>query len=216
MAEDGKTTWLYLVRHGATEANERVPYILQGSGIDLPLSSKGQCQADAVAAFLPQFPIRKVYSSNMLRARQTAETIARRLNVQSQIVDNLHECSVGVWEGLDWATIKGRFPLEHGQFMHNPAETPYLGGESYGDVLRRAKPVVTRLLAEHAGESIAVVAHNVVNRTLLSDLMGLELKRAPRINQANCCVNLIRVRAGKTELISLNAVFHLGEHHFAG
>ncbi|MBS0261927.1 MAG: histidine phosphatase family protein [Planctomycetes bacterium] len=216
MGTDAKTTWLFLVRHGATEANERVPYILQGDGIDLPLSPNGQRQADAVAAFLPQFPIRKVYSSPMLRARQTAAAIAAKLNVETAVAEGIHECSVGVWEGLDWGTIQARFPDEHRQFMANPAETPYLGGESYGDVLRRAKPVFARLLAEHAGESIAVVAHNVVNRTLLSDLMGLALQRAPQINQANCCVNLIRVRAGKTELVSLNAVFHLGEHYFAG
>src|SRR5262249_52537858 len=73
---DTDETWLYLVRHGATEANERTPYILQGNSIDLPLSGTGQKQAQAVAAFLHPFKIRRVYSSAMIRARQTAEAIA--------------------------------------------------------------------------------------------------------------------------------------------
>src|SRR5258708_35671668 len=96
----GEVTWLYLVRHGATEANERVPYILQGNAMDLPLSAAGMRQAQAVADFLPQFPIRHVYSSAMLRGRQTADAIAQRLALTSLVAPGLHECNVGLWEGL--------------------------------------------------------------------------------------------------------------------
>ena len=215
-----KPTWLFLVRHGATEANERVPYILQGNGIDLALSPQGEKQAAAVAAFLPQFPIKRVYCSQMVRARQTAHFIASKLNesetslVEVESVAPLHECSVGRWEGLDWETIRRQYPDEYAAFHENPAERPYLGGESYGDVLRRVKPVVDELLSKHAGESIAVVAHNVVNRTLLADLMGLDLRLAPKIVQANCCVNVIRAGGGKRELITLNGAFHLGNDYF--
>ncbi len=207
---ESDVTWLYLVRHGATEANQRVPYILQGHAIDLPLSPTGEGQARAVAAFLRQFPIGRVFSSSMLRARQTAETIARELGVDVSVAADLQECNVGVWEGLDWGTIRERYPEAHARFIENPAEVPYLGGESYGDVLRRAKPILESLLDHHAGEHIAVVAHNVVNRAVLANLMGLDLRRAPQIVQGNCCVNLIRRRAGRTELVTLNAAFHTG------
>ena len=210
-------TWLYLVRHGATEANERVPYVLQGNGMDLPLSPAGERQAQAVAEFLPQFPIRHVYSSTMLRARQTAEKIARRLDLTPGVVPELHECDVGEWEGLDWKTIKERFPEAHRKFVDDPGENPYLGGESYSDVLKRTKPALERLLDAHPGESIAVVAHNVVNRAFLSHLLGLDTRLAPKIAQANCCVNLIRRRAGqRMELLTLNGVFHLGPFYLTG
>jgi broad specificity phosphatase PhoE len=210
-------TWLYLVRHGATEANERVPYILQGNAMDLPLSAAGERQAQAVADFLPQFPIRHVYSSAMLRARQTAEAIARRLEITPGVAPELHECNVGLWEGLDWKTIQERHPEAHRKFVDNPAVNPYLGGESYSDVLRRAKPAIERLVDVHPGESIAVVAHNVVNRAFLSHLLGLDPRMAPKIAQANCCVNLIRRRgAGRMELVTLNGVFHLGPFYLTG
>jgi broad specificity phosphatase PhoE len=210
-------TWLYLVRHGATEANERVPYILQGNGMDLPLSATGERQAQAVADFLPQFPIRHVYSSEMLRARQTAAAIACRLELTPGTVPELHECNVGQWEGLDWKTIQERHPEAHRKFVDNPGENPYLGGESYSDVLRRVKPAIEGLLDAHQGESIAVVAHNVVNRAFLSHLLGLDPRLAPKISQANCCVNLIRRRPGmRMELVTLNGVFHLGPFYLTG
>ena len=85
-----------------------------------------------------------------------------------------------------------------------------------GDVLRRARPAIERLLDAHAGESIAVVAHNVVNRAFLSHLLGLDPRMAPKIAQANCCVNLIRRRGGKMDLVTLNGVFHLGPFYLTG
>lgn len=212
MQPDSDSTWLYVVRHGATEANERVPYILQGNAMDAGLSPTGERQARLLADFLLQFPIRSVYSSTMLRARQTAQMIATGLSVESAAIPDLHECNVGAWEGLDWNSIRQQYPEAHRKFTENPGENPYLGGESYGDVLRRAKPVIERLAEEHRGESIAVVAHNVVNRALLADLLGVDLRLAPKIPQANCCLNLIRRRATtRLELMTLNSVFHLGE-----
>jgi broad specificity phosphatase PhoE len=53
------------------------------------------------------------------------------------------------------------------------------------------------------------VAHNVVNRAILADLMGLDLRLAPRLHQGNACVNLIRRRPSRTDLITLNALFHI-------
>jgi len=79
--DDPEVTWLYIVRHGATAANEQVPYVLQGNAMDLGLSPSGERQATSVAQYLSQFPIRHVYSSVMLRARQTAQAIAGCLAV---------------------------------------------------------------------------------------------------------------------------------------
>jgi len=229
-----ETTWLYLVRHGATEANERVPYILQGNSIDLALSPRGERQAQELAGFLRRFPIARVYTSALRRARQTAEAIGKSLALAPLVADDLYECNVGVWEGLDWGAISQRYPAEHRRFVDNPADNPYLGGESYGHVLRRSRPVIDRLIAQHSGESIVVVGHNVVNRVLLADMLGLPLRLAPGIPQGNGCVNLVKAagasplatpsptapaplpggEGGRTcrfALVTLNALFHLGD-----
>ncbi len=203
------TTHLYLIRHAATDANEQRPYILQGCGIDGPLSSRGAIQAAAAAEFLSPFPIRHVYASPMQRAQQTAAAIAGQHDLPVTPLDAIHECDVGHWEGLDWETIERDFPDEFRAFRENPWDNPYAGGESYGDVARRVTSVIGELLGQHVGESIAVIAHNVVNRVYLSQLMGLPGDRVPTIRQANGCVNFIRHARGETTLTTLNAMFHL-------
>jgi broad specificity phosphatase PhoE len=205
------TTHLYLVRHGATDANEQDPPVLQGDGIDLPLNANGRRQAVRTAELLSGLPIARVYSSPLLRALETARAIAAPHGLDVHTEADVREACIGEWEGLDWGTIERRYPRAHARFQDDPGTNSYLGGESYGDVLARAAPAVERLLQRHAGEAIALVAHNVVNRVLLSRLLGIELRRAKSIPQANGCVNLITWRARTTALVTLNSVFHVAD-----
>ena len=205
------TTYLYLIRHGATPANEQRPYILQGDGIDLGLSPSGQRQAAEVSKFLSDFPLDHIYCSPMIRARETAAAIAAPHGKEIIPVEDLVECCVGMWEGLDWDTIKGRDPELARLFLEDPGVNPYFGGESYGDTLQRVRPVFDELLLKHRGESIAIVAHNVVNRVYLASLLGLELRKAKDLRQQNACVNLISHDERATSLQTMNSVFHLSE-----
>lgn len=202
-------TQLLLVRHGTTDANVRVPYVLQGCTADLPLNDHGRRQAAQVAEFLQAFPVAHVYSSPLQRAAQTAGFIADRHALPVTPIAEITECHVGVWEGKDWATIAREAPEAYRLFHEDPATHPYLGGESYSDVLRRAWPAFERLLERHLGETIVVVAHNIVNRALCAHLMGLELRKAKGLAQDNCCVNFIQHADGKSTLVTMNSVFHL-------
>lgn len=210
-APPADTTRLFLVRHGSTAANEQLPFVLQGCELDGPLTVTGQRQAAALARGLRDFEIQAIYSSPLLRARQTAVAIADGRNLDVLPVHDLRECSVGKWEGMAWEVIKAQQPEEHANFFANPVETPHPGGESYGDVLRRAAPAIQSILAKHAGQNVVVVAHNMVNRVYLAEHVGIDLKHARKLRQANCCINLLHHRAGKTELITLNSVLHLDE-----
>lgn len=203
------TTHLFLVRHGATDANLQRPYILQGQGINGPLSELGGRQAAACSGLLSDLPVQHVYASPMLRAQQTAAAVAAPHELEVKTAAGLNECHVGQWEGMDWETIERDFPEDYRHFHENPAENGYVGGESYRDVAKRVKPVFDELLAQHLGETIVVVAHNVVNRVYLASLMGLPLKQAPGVRQANCGVNFIRHNAEETVLMTLNTMFHL-------
>lgn len=202
-------TQLLLVRHGTTEANVRIPYILQGSSIDLPLNDNGRRQARLVAEFLAEHSIKHVYASPLQRARETATAIAERHSLTVTQIPEIVECHVGVWEGKDWDTIAGEDPEAYRLFHDDPSRHPYLGGESYSDVLRRAWPAFERLLQQHVGETIVVVAHNIVNRAICAHLMGLELRKAKGLAQDNCCVNIVQHTEGKNTLVTMNSVFHL-------
>jgi broad specificity phosphatase PhoE len=211
---DENTTYLLLVRHGATEANEQRPYILQGDGIDMNLSENGRRQATAVGQFLSQYPLSAVYASTMKRSIETAETIAQHHDLTVEQHAELKEADVGAWEGLDWGTIMERNPEAHARFFANPAENPYLDGESYNDVHNRAAPKINELLDRHRGKAFAVVAHNVVNRALLAPIMGVDMKYAKEIAQANTGVNILKNDGHRTKLVTLNSFFHLEGQEF--
>ncbi len=206
----GKTR-LFLVRHGSTAANEAQPFVLQGSELNGPLTELGRKQSAAVGRFLADYQIAAVYASSLLRAQQTAAAIAEPhgLSVSAEVA--LRECSVGRWEGQSWDRIKQEDPEGHAHFFADPVNHPHPGGESYQHVLDRVRPRLIQLMEAHAGENIVVVAHNLVNRVYLAELVGIELRHARKLRQMNCCVNLLEHTAGQTELISMNSVWHLSE-----
>lgn len=202
-------TVMYLVRHGATVANEQKPRVLQGSNVDLSISERGREQARQVATWFRSKPIDAVFSSPMKRARETAGEIGTQLGRDVHSVSGLMEVCVGRWERMNWDTIEREFPAECALFRSDCGQHGYLGGESYSDVQRRVVPVFEELLTRNAGKSIVVVAHSVVNIVYIATLMGLELRRARELPQDNCGVNVIHHLEGKTKLVTLNSIFHL-------
>lgn len=197
-------TLLYLLRHGATPLNLEKPYRLQGNEVDTPLAPTGILQARQAADWLRGVPISTVYSSPLLRARQTAEIIATPHALDVISITELREGSVGRWENRTWDEIKANEPEAYQQFMDDPGNIGYAGGESFNQVLKRVRPVFHELLHRHQGESIAVVGHQIVNRVIVADLMGLEMVHARRIKFANAGITMIGVEEDKPILVSLN------------
>ena len=202
-------TVLYLLRHGATDANLARPALLQGRKHNPPLAPLGRRQAELTRDFLAVRPIEFCYCSPLLRARQTAAIVAAPHGLDPQPVEALTECDVGRWEGLDWGAIRAEEPDNYQRFMKDPAAFGYPGGESLGDVHRRAAPVLERLMQAHAGRSLLVVAHNVVNRTFLAVLLGLTPGQARRVSLDNCGISVVVRDGDKTTVNTLNAAFHL-------
>lgn len=204
-----ETTHLYLVRHGATPANEARPHILQGRGVDHSLSENGRRQAEAVGQLLATKRFDALYASPLRRAVETARAIGEHHGLEPRLVPEIHEVDVGRWEGRDWGSIQTEEPDEYRRFMANPIDDGHPGGESYRDVLERVRPIFETLLDRHAGETIVVVAHNVVNRVWLTDLLGLPLEASSGIRQQNTCVNHVKRKDGETYVVSLNSAFHV-------
>ncbi|MFH1920058.1 MAG: histidine phosphatase family protein [Planctomycetota bacterium] len=206
-----ETCWLYLVRHGATDNNRATPPRLQGRRTDPPLSVEGREQARQTGTFLAARPLHAVYSSPLLRARQTAEAITEAQGLSVQVVDEFVEVDVGAWEGRSWEEIQQTDPQAYEAFMADATKNPYLGGETLQTVLDRALPAFQRLAAGNLGRQIAVVAHNVVNRAYLAHLMGVPVARYRSIPQDNCGLNLLRCRKDRVKVVTINGCFHLAE-----
>lgn len=211
-ASEPGVTYLLLIRHGATPPNEQRPFILQGCGINPSLSVSGQKQVSALSDFLSHnSAIDHVYCSPMTRARETALAVSQLFGLKPQEIPEVHECDVGLWEGKSWDLIEQEFPKAYRAFVEDPALNPYAGGETYNDVLNRSEPAIQNLLEQHSGETIALIAHNVVNRVYLAKIMGLEIRRAKEITQTNTGINIIRHQQGQTKLVTMNSMFHLNQ-----
>src|SRR5262245_19378376 len=188
-------TTMYLLRHGATEANLARPARVQGRRHDPPLAPLGERQAELTRDLLAVRPVDCCYCSPLLRAVQTARIIAAPHGLTPQAVPELIECDVGGWEGLDWSSIRARDPEGYRRFMNDPAAHGYPGGESFAEVYRRVAAALEDLLLRHAGRSLLVVAHHVVNRTYLAGLLGLTQAQARQVSLDNCGISVV-VRAG--------------------
>src|ERR1700677_174599 len=98
-------TVLYLIRHGATEANLAQPPRLLGRRLDLPLAPLGIRQAEAARDALAHLPVAACYNSPLIRAAHTAQIVAAPHGLTPQKLEALTECDLGRWEGLDWSIV---------------------------------------------------------------------------------------------------------------
>jgi broad specificity phosphatase PhoE len=145
----------------------------------------------------------------MLRAVQTASIIAAPHGLSPQPVEELTECDVGNWEGLDWQAIRYLDADGYRRFMDNPAEFGYPGGESFANVFQRVSHCLDGLMVKHVGQSVLVVAHHVVNRTYLASLLGLGPQQARQVTLDNCGISVVTRDGDITTIGTLNASFHL-------
>lgn len=205
------TCLLYLIRHAATDNNRARPPRLQGWRTDPALSIEGLEQARQTGRLMADCRLNVIYSSPLARARRTAEIVAEPHHLDVRSVEALTEVDVGEWEGLSWEEVERTSPEACRAFSENPCVNPYLGGECLEQVKDRVVPAVKELLRRHTGETIAIFAHNMVNRVFLLELLGMPLNSYRSIPQSNCGVNIIRSRNGQTKLLTLNSVLHLSD-----
>ena len=105
-------TKMIFVRHGQSEAN--LAEIFAGH-TDIPLTDLGKRQAENTAQFLKDYPIDVIYSSDLLRAMQTAEPTARMHGMEILPDERLREIYAGEWEGVTFAALMEKYPTEFGE-----------------------------------------------------------------------------------------------------
>jgi probable phosphoglycerate mutase len=198
---------LLLVRHAETAHNR--DGLVQGRA-DNPLSELGLKQAAALAQRLASAPIDAVYSSPLVRARQTAEAIAAPHGLSVTIEPELVEMDIGQMEGLSGAALRERFPEFMNAWLSEDAAGAVMpGGESLAQVQARALAVVERVAARHPGGAVAVVSHNFVLLTVLCAVLGLPLAQFRRLRQGVASIATVDVSPGQWRLIGFNDRCHL-------
>jgi probable phosphoglycerate mutase len=163
----GSTT-LFLVRHGETDWNAAGRW--QGQ-TDVPLNPRGREQAREVAGRLRGAGLAAIASSDLLRARATAEIIAAHLGLVVNHLDAaLRERRFGCFEGLTREEVEARFPEAWARYLADPGPAPP-GGESRGELLGRLLPAVASAAARLPGP-LLVVMHGGAMRALLAGHVG--------------------------------------------
>jgi len=151
-------TEIWFLRHGQTDWN--VAHRFQGQ-FDTPLNANGFAQARTLAETLAGHDFAALYSSNITRARQTAEIISAQLGLPIQIEPLLRELSQGHWENLTLEEVALRYPDEMRAVIRDPAGTHAHGGESYYDIAARVTAAADAMVAAHPGQRILAVSHAV-------------------------------------------------------
>ena len=152
-------TLLCLVRHGETAWNAE--HRVQGQ-LDVPLNDVGRGQARAVAEALAGERFAAIYSSDLSRARETAEPAARLLGLPVRLDANLRERHYGIFERLTYAEVKERFPEDYARFERREPEFDFRTGESLRAFFARAVQCVLSIAERHAGERVLVFTHGGV------------------------------------------------------
>ncbi|MDP2630166.1 MAG: histidine phosphatase family protein [Candidatus Uhrbacteria bacterium] len=188
--EKNECTTIYLVRHGETEANRTMR--IQGHG-DSPLSVRGESQAKERMEKMRSIHVDHAYSSDLLRAKRTAEILVSNRNIPLSTTPSLRERGFGSYEGR----LIGEFLDEHAEFMDafdraNDEERwqfQLLGGiETDGNVRDRAFAFLHDRVTVHAGKTILCVSHAGAMRIILLHLGWGTHEEMPWGTMENCAM----------------------------
>jgi broad specificity phosphatase PhoE len=180
---------IYIARHGETTWNAEGR--AQGRS-DPDLSSKGYAQSLDLLERLKDRPISAIYTSTLRRSILTAKPIADHLGLPIHKQPELDEIALGIMEGVTFDEIDGKIRTEWERFRENRLTYHIPGAENYTDVSNRVRPFKERILRDHEGQEILIVAHRGVNRMLLGLLLEVTLEGALNIEQTNDCLYLIQ------------------------
>jgi probable phosphoglycerate mutase len=204
------TTNIVLIRHGETAWNAERR--LQGH-IDISLNPEGRRQADALAAALAGEPLHAIVASDLQRALQTAEAVGAARGLPVQVDRALRERCFGGFEGLLYAEIEQRFPLEFAAWQARDIDAPMPAGARTAETFRqfygRAVGAIQGWAASHPGQTIALVAHGGVLECAYRAALELPLETPRTFPVLNASINRFSVDNGKLRLLSWGEVAHL-------
>lgn len=203
-------TRILLIRHGETAWNAERR--LQGH-LDIALNAEGERQAAALAEALSGETVDLIVASDLMRARQTAEAIARRRGQQIAVDPALRERCYGGFEGLLYSEIAARFPSEFAAWQARDVDAVLPPGanrgESFREFYERSVGAMRKHAAAHVGRTIALVAHGGVLECAYRAALGLSLETARDFKVLNASINRFEVEDGKLRLLSWGEVAHL-------
>jgi probable phosphoglycerate mutase len=211
------STQVILVRHARTTYNEQGRF--QGSSDDSVLTEKGYQDAFLTGLALKKYNFDAIYTSPLMRVQQTTEAILNALKSQNRFPpvytdSQLTEICMSAWQGLFYQEVKEKYATAYRCWQ----DTPHLFNFNDQvfpvlDLFNQAQQFWKKVLNQHRGQTILVVAHGGTNRALISIAMGLKPEYYNSLQQSNSGISHLKFVSdhalGKLEY--LNITNHLGE-----
>ena len=172
-----RKTEILMIRHGETEWNSQQR--MQGHS-NSDLSSVGQAQILALGKWMKNAPFDHIYSSDSLRAKQTAEAITQFSGHDLKIDLRLREKNLGVFEGLTSEEAKERHPEVFRLFKTAGSKYVIDEGESTQQLQDRALEIVEEMRIKHPEERVLLVTHGGLIRVVMKHSLGLSLETPTR------------------------------------
>ena len=161
-------TPLLLVRHAETDMAGRFC-----GHSDPELNERGCQQLAGLMTMLSEHAIRRVYTSDLRRAQQTAEAIAKHFGAGLLVRPGLREIHFGLWEGLSWNEIEVRDPTLAKRWIETYPNSTAPAGEPSQQFASRVRREIAFLLAEAMKSPIVVVTHASFIRVVLTNWCGV-------------------------------------------
>jgi len=203
-------TQIYLARHGETEWNA----IRRVQGwTDIPLSTFGAAQAEALGGRLERVPLTAIYSSDLGRAMETARPTAERHGLIVTPLQALREKRFGDWEGLTQTQLERDYTeLWYRYHTERDLDTVVPNGETWPQVMSRMTGALVGILRDHPGpdDAVLVVGHGGSGRVIILQALQAVLPTLLRLHLDNASLSRMDFH-GKADsrVVLLNDTSHL-------
>jgi broad specificity phosphatase PhoE/ribonuclease HI len=204
---DGEPTRFVVVRHGETTWGAQAKFAGRS---DVPLTGRGRRQATAVAGRIRRLAPVAVLTSPLQRCRNTAQAIAAEVGAPVIADDRLIDGLLGEWTGFRATEIEARWPQQFADWRSDPDASPP-GGESFNEIRRRVRPVMTDTLSTYRGHTVVLVTHAAPGKMILATALNVDSAIAYRIRVDTASLSGFTVEADGTVMVwAVNETGHLG------
>ena len=212
------TTRVIILRHGQSSYNSQGR--IQGRCNDSTLTDKGVADAVTTGQALRGLNLDAVYCSPLQRASATAQAVVAQIPAAPTPIsdDRLKEVDLPLWEKMLFTEVAAQFPEDYRLWQEAPHQLVLqVNGQEHRPIAalyQQAQEFWQAILPQHEGQTILIVAHNGINRALISTALGIPPEYYQSIQQSNCAVSVLNFSEGwgsAVQLESLNQVAHLGK-----
>jgi broad specificity phosphatase PhoE len=199
---------LVLIRHGQSTWNRE--HRIQGQ-LDPPLSKEGRRQAERLALRLAGRRFAAFYSSDLKRAWETSQAVARSIGSEPRALPALREIFLGDWEGLRIEEIAERFPEAWARWAEAPDWDLVPGGEGAALFEARVSAALDEIFRRHDSGDVIAVTHGGVIQIALHRIVGRTSHGLFSFKIQNASISVLEKRDGRVIIGGVNDIGHLDE-----